>query len=349
MTPAVTIIDGHTTATEPVARRDDSMDHVIHHQPVMVQEVLELLAVTAGGAYIDGTVGEGGHAEAILTQATGHGRLLGLDLDEDPLETAKARLEGWRNAVLLLKHNYSHMDDVAGRLGMGDVDGVLLDLGLSSLQLEGSGRGFSFRRDEPLDMRFDASEGVTAGEIVNTYPQERLASIIAQYGEEPRARAIARAIVEGRPFASSHQLANVISGVVGRARRVHPATRTFQALRMAVNSELDRLQAGIQSAIRLLKPEGRLVIISYHSLEDRIVKQAFAHEARNCVCPPRTPICTCGHTATLRLLTRKPITPSMKEVEANPRSRSARLRAAERLPGQNSDPTREEAVRKDRG
>ncbi len=325
------------------------MDHLIHHQPVLVQEVLDFLAVEAGGTYIDGTVGEGGHAEAILGQAGPCGRLLGLDLDDGALATAKARLEEWQESALLMKHSYSHMDDAVSELGVEQVDAVLLDLGLSSLQLEGSGRGFSFRQDEPLDMRFDPLNGVTASEVVNTYPQDRLTSIIARYGEEPRARVIARAIVQGRPFSSSHQLAEVIASIVGRTRRVHPATRTFQALRMAVNSELDRLQAGIHSAIGLLKSGGRLVIISYHSLEDRIVKQAFVHEAKNCVCPPRAPACTCGHVATLGLLTRRPITPSMKEVQANPRSRSARLRAAERLPRQNSDPTCEEVVRKDRG
>ena len=349
MTLAVAIIGRPIPAMQPVARRDDAMEHIVHHRPVMVQEVLELLAVTRGGTYIDGTVGEGGHAEAILGQATEEGRLLGLDLDDGALETAEARLESWQDSVLLVKHSYSHMDEVASQTGLGQVDGVLLDLGLSSFQLEGSGRGFSFLQDEPLDMRFDASEGETAQDIANAYPQERLTSIIAGYGEEPRARAIARAIVQGRPFSSSHQLADVIAGVVGRTRRVHPATRTFQALRMAVNSELDRLRAGIDSAIGLLKPGGRLAIISYHSLEDRIVKQAFVHEAKNCVCPPRAPACTCGHVASLRLLTRRPINPSMKEVQANPRSRSARLRAAEKLRGQNSDPTCEEVVRRDRG
>ena len=337
------------TAMQPVARRDDVMEPIVHHQPVMVQEVLESLSVTRGGTYIDGTVGEGGHAEAILGLATPEGRLLGLDLDDGALVTAEARLERWQDSVLLVKRSYSHMDDVASQTDLGQVDGVLLDLGLSSFQLEASGRGFSFRQDEPLDMRFDASEGTTAQDIANTYPQDRLTSIIAEYGEEPRARAIARAIVQGRPFSSSDQLADVIAGVAGRTRRVHPATRTFQALRIAVNSELDRLRAGIDSAIRLLKPGGRLSIISYHSLEDRIVKQAFAHEARNCVCPPRAPACTCEHVASLRLLTRRPINPSMKEVQANPRSRSARLRAAEKLPGQNGDPICEEVVRKDRG
>ncbi len=349
MTLAATIIGQPAMATQPVVLRDDAMEHVIHHQPVMVQEVLDHLAVSSGRTYVDGTVGEGGHAVAIVDKASPGGRLLGLDLDDLALDTAGARLARWQDSVVLLKHSYSHMDDAVANLGVSPVDGILLDLGLSSLQLEASGRGFSFRQDEPLDMRFDPSNGPTASEIVNTYPQDRLASIIARYGEEPRARAISRAIVQGRPLSTSRQLAEVIAGVVGRTRRVHPATRTFQALRIAVNSELDRLQAGIQSAVRLLKPDGRLVAISYHSLEDRIVKQAFAHEAKDCVCPPRAPVCSCGHKANLRVLTRRPITPSMKEVQANPRSRSARLRAAERLPWQNGDPTREEVVREDRG
>ena len=349
MALATAIIGQPAKGTQPAARRDDAMEHVVHHQPVMVEETLEHLAVKRGGTYIDGTVGEGGHAEAIAGEIGSDGRLLGLDLDDGAVAVARRRLAGAEGSVLLLKHSYSHMDEAASDAGVERVDGALLDLGLSSLQLEGSGRGFSFRQDEPLDMRFDATEGATAGEIVNTYPQDRLASIIARYGEEPRARAIARAMVQGRPFSSSHQLADVIAGVVGRTRRVHPATRTFQALRMAVNSELDRLQAGIDSAIGLLKPGGRLVVISYHSLEDRIVKQAFARESRDCVCPPRAPACTCGHAATLRVLTRRPITPSMKEVQANPRSRSARLRAAERLPSDDNDSIREGEVRENRG
>ena len=344
-------IIGHPPATtQPVVQRVDAMGQVIRHHPVMVQEALDHLAVSPGNTFIDGTVGQGGHSAAILAQA-GHGsRLLGVDLDDDALASSRVRLAEWEDSVHLVKHSYSHMDDAAASLGIGQVDGILLDLGLSSLQLEASGRGFSFRQDEPLDMRFDTSGDLTAGEIVNTYPLNNLVDIIARYGEEPRSRSIARAIVQGRPFSSSRQLADVIAGVTGRTRRIHPATRTFQALRVAVNSELDRLQAGIHSAIGLLKPGGRLVVISYHSLEDRIVKQAFTHEARNCVCPPRAPACICGHMATLRLLNRRPLTPSMKEVQANPRSRSARMRAAERLLGQNDDPTcEEEVVRKDRG
>ena len=349
MTLVAPIIGHPAKATQPVARRGDVMDPVVLHQPVLVQEMLDALAVAPAKTYVDGTVGQGGHSAAILAQAGTDGRVLGLDLDTDALESAKVRLAALQGSALLMKHSYSHMDEAAAGLGMAEVDGVLLDLGLSSMQLEGSGRGFSFRRDEPLDMRFDPTTGLTAQEMVNTYSLDDLTGIISRYGEEPRARAIARAIVQGRPFSSSQELAQVIAGVAGRPRRVHPATRTFQALRMAVNAELDRLRAGIQSAIGLLKPTGRLVIISYHSLEDRIVKQAFAHEARDCVCPPRIPICVCGHLATLRILTRRPITPSTKEVQANPRSRSARLRAAERLPGQNGDPTSEEVVREDRG
>ena len=325
------------------------MDQAVHHQPVMVQEVLEVLAAGPGKQYIDGTVGQGGHSAAILSVSQPGGRLLGLDLDAEALDSARGRLACWQGASYLLKHSYSHMDEAAAHLKMGQVDGILLDLGFSSLQLEGSGRGFSFRKDEPLDMRFDTSSSLTADEIVNTYPLVTLTSILARYGEEPRARTLARAIVGGRPFSTSHQLAEAIAGVAGRRGRIHPATRTFQALRIAVNSELDRLRAGIQAAVGLLKPTGRLAILSYHSLEDRIVKQAFSRETRDCVCPPRAPACTCGHVARLRPVNKRPITPSPEEMRANPRSRSARLRGAERLRGNGDDLPGEEAVRQSLG
>ena len=345
MTIVAQTIGEHAAATLAVAQRGTTMDQIIHHQPVMVQEVLDLLSVGSGKDYIDGTIGEGGHSAAILAAAGPDSRLLGLDLDPAALESARARLTPWLGSVVLVQDSYSQVGEVARAHEFAGADGILLDLGFSSFQLEGSGRGFSFRQEEPLDMRFDPASDLTAEEIVNTYPLEPLASIIARYGEEPRARALARAIIQGRPFSTSHQLAEAIARVAGRRGRVHPATRTFQALRIAVNSELDRLRAGIDQAIALLKPAGRLAIISYHSLEDRIVKQAFTREARNCICPPRTPACICGHVATIRLVNRRPMTPSLEEMRANPRGRSARLRAAERLAGQGSSATGEEPAR----
>ena len=211
------------------------------------------------------------------------------------------------------------------------MDGILLDLGLSSMQLGAAERGFSFQLDGPLDMRFDPSQTTTAADLVNTLPMEKLADILFRYGEEPRSRRIARAIVAERPISTTGELAALVSASVGRRRRIHPATRTFQALRMAVNEELGCLAAALSQALRLLTSGGRLAIISFHSLEDRLVKQFFRNEARDCLCPPEVPVCICDHRAALGIVTRKPIRPSAEEVAANPRSRSAKLRMAYRL------------------
>ena len=321
------------TSMALLPRGETLVDDAFWHHPVLLLETVRYLAVRPGAVYIDCTVGEGGHASAVLQAAMPGGRLLGIDLDPAALSGTRRRLSQYEGSYTEARGSYSQLRDIAFALDFVGVDGVLMDLGLSSLQLQASGRGFSFQNDEPLDMRFNPDGSLTAGHIVNSYPADRLASILSRFGEERRSRAIARAIAQSRPIQSTRQLAELIEALSGGRRgRVHPATRTFQALRIAVNSELDNLPAGLEQAIGTLKPGGRLVVISYHSLEDRIAKETMAREARDCICPPAVPVCICGHVASLKLVSRRVITPSQEEVRVNPRSRSARLRVAERLP-----------------
>ncbi|MBM3941799.1 MAG: 16S rRNA (cytosine(1402)-N(4))-methyltransferase RsmH [SAR202 cluster bacterium] len=311
-----------------------------YHRPVLLAEVLECLAADYEGLWVDGTVGEGGHAQAIL-EASPRSRVLGIDRDGRSLARAAERLREYGDRFIPAQGSYSNMVELASAQGIAHASGVLLDLGISSRQVEAQGYGLSFQMDEPLDMRFDSGEATaTAADIVNTYAEAELAQLLFKYGEEPRARAIAREIVRRRPINSTGSLAEAVSRATGpgRNRRIHPATRTFQALRIAVNDELTHLEQGLQSAIKLLiprkhgvSPGGRLVVISYHSLEDRLVKAMLVRESARCVCPPGLPVCVCGHQPTLQLLTRRAVRPSAEEVEANPRSRSARLRAAERI------------------
>jgi 16S rRNA (cytosine1402-N4)-methyltransferase len=300
------------------------------HIPVLYQSVLEYLSVKPGGCYLDGTVGAGGHAAAILEASAPHGRLLAMDRDPAALSFAGRRLSRFGDRVILLHASYAEMTEQAPRLGFAPLDGILLDLGLSSRQLDDPARGFAFRHDGPLDMRFDPNDEQTAGVLVNELPADQLADILYRYGEERDSRRIARLIVAARPLHTTGQLASVVSSAVRRRTGIDPATRVFQALRIAVNRELEALSEGLPQAVRLLRPGGRLVIIAFHSLEDRIVKRFFRRESRDCVCPPEQPACTCQHQATLNILTRKPIRPSPGEVERNPRCRSARMRAAER-------------------
>ena len=301
------------------------------HQPVLLREVVEHLAVRSGGIYVDGTLGEGGHAQAILDASSPNGTVLGIDRDPRSLAVAMRRLEGYGTRADLVGGNYSDMGIIAGEHGISAVDGILLDLGFSSRQIDGAGYGFSFQRDEPLDMRYDLA-GETAEDIVNTLNERDLANLIFQYGEERRSRAIARAIVSGRPVSTTGQLAELVARAVGGRRGSrHPATRTFQALRIAVNQELAHLEAGLAAALGLLGAGGRLVVISYHSLEDRIVKEWVDRETANCICPPELPVCVCEHEPTLRLVSRRIVRPSRTETTDNPRSRSARLRAVERI------------------
>ena len=300
------------------------------HRPVMLAETLESLAVKPGGVYLDGTLGEGGHTLGILQQSEPDGLVLGIDRDPRSVAASRTRLARYGQRAILTHGNYADMQQIADRRGISAVDGVLLDLGFSSRQIDRAGYGFSFQRDEPLDMRYDPT-GETAADVVNSLRESELADVIFQYGEERRSRAIARAIVNSRPIATTGQLASVVARAVGGRRGGrHPATRTFQALRIAVNGELERLQEGLAAATELLAPGGRLVVIGYHSLEDRIVKEWMDRETATCVCPPQLPVCVCQREPRLRLARRRPLRPSDAEQSSNPRSRSARLRVAER-------------------
>jgi 16S rRNA (cytosine1402-N4)-methyltransferase len=299
-----------------------------HHTPVLYQEIIHALRPTRDAFYVDGTVGAGGHAAGILAASSPTGRLLGLDLDPQALSLARERLMGYGNRAVLVNASYVDIASQISALKWPLVNGVLLDLGLSSMQLDDPGRGFSFREDGPLDMRFSPDNPVTAENLVNDLEEQGLADLIYQFGEERRSRRIARAIVRNRPIAGTAHLAAIIRKVMprGTGQKRHPATRTFQALRMAVNRELDSVRQVMPEAIRVLAPGGRLAIISFHSLEDRLVKQFFKNESQDCICPAHQPICSCDHKATLEIVTKRPIRPSESEMKRNPRARSARLR-----------------------
>jgi 16S rRNA (cytosine1402-N4)-methyltransferase len=300
------------------------------HIPVLLQETLEALAVQPGGRYIDCTVGGGGHAAAILGKSAPGGQLLGLDADAEAIKSARRNLAPYRDSVLLVNDNFCNLRNICIKYDFHPVHGIFFDLGLSSLQLGGL-RGFSFQSDRPLDMRFSTAQDVTAADIVNTFSEEDLARILRTYGEESSSDRIARRIVQQRPINTTLQLAEAVTQAVGGHRgHIHPATKTFQALRIAVNHELEHLKVALRQAISLLGYDGRLVVISYHSLEDRIVKQILQEESRDCLCPPQIPTCICGHKASLRIITKKIVAPTLAEVQCNPRSRSAKLRAAER-------------------
>ena len=309
------------------------------HVPVMADEVVEMLAPAAGSRHVDATLGGGGHAERILEASDPDGRLLGIDADGAAIARVRARLAPrFGDRLRLHQANFRDLAAVAPDEGFDTIDGCLFDLGLSSFQLGDAGRGFGFRAGGPLDMRFDTSRGVPASDLIATLDAAELTALFRQYGEEPFAGRIARAIVETRrdaPIGTAEDLAALVARVApGRApgrRRVHPATRVFQALRIAVNEELDALQAGLAAALDLLRPGGRLVVLSYHSLEDRIVKRFLQAERRGCSCPPEAPVCVCGRQPRLRLLSPKGLVPTDAEITANPRARSARLRAAERI------------------
>ncbi|HEY91417.1 MAG TPA: 16S rRNA (cytosine(1402)-N(4))-methyltransferase RsmH [Dehalococcoidia bacterium] len=298
----------------------------------MVNEVVQGLAVSPGGRYIDCTLGGGGHAAAILEHNSPGGQLLGLDADPEAVSIARDNLQGYLESVLAVNENFTNLRSVCDEYDFYPVHGILFDLGLSSFQLASDTRGFSFQRESMLDMRFSPEQEVTAGDIVNSYPEGELARLLWICGEEPRSNRIAHYIVEERPVRTTLQLARIVEMAVGgRKGRTHPATRTFQALRIAVNHELQNLEETLRQTIGLLGFEGRLVVISYHSLEDRIVKQFMRRESQDCICPPGVPQCVCGHSASLRIINKKVIKPSQEEVRLNPRSRSAKLRVAERL------------------
>jgi 16S rRNA (cytosine1402-N4)-methyltransferase len=308
------------------------------HLPVLAEEVIQMLQPASGSLQIDATVGGGGHTERILEATDPDGRLLGLDADGAAIARVARRLERFGDRLVLRQANFRELGAVAPAAGFGAVDGMFFDLGLSSFQLADTDRGFGFRAGGPLDMRFDASRGVSAAELIATLDVTELTALFRRFGEEPYAPRIARAIVEARrvaPLTTAEELAALIEKVAPRGapgrRRIHPATRVFQALRIAVNEELDALGEALAAAVDLLRPGGRLVVLSYHSLEDRIVKRFLDAERKGCICPPSVPVCVCGRTARLRLVTRPSLTPTDAEIAANPRARSARLRAAERI------------------
>ncbi|MSQ42313.1 MAG: 16S rRNA (cytosine(1402)-N(4))-methyltransferase RsmH [Dehalococcoidia bacterium] len=310
------------------------MTTAARHEPVMLAEAVEGLNVRPGGRYVDATVGGGGHAAGILEAATTGGRLLGIDRDPQALAAARERLARYGDAVVLAQGNYSQIAALCHSHDFVPVDGVLFDLGVSSLQLDTPGRGFSFQRDEALDMRMDRASGPSAAELVNSASEHELARLIREYGEEWRSRAIARAIVARRPLATTGDLVSAVEQAVGRdrGRRIHPATLTFQALRIAVNQELSHLVVALPAACGLLAGAGaRVVVIAFHSLEDRVVKEYFRRESTDCLCPPSAPVCVCGHRASLRLVTRRVRKPSEEERARNPRARSARMRIAEAI------------------
>lgn len=309
------------------------------HIPVLLDEVLEMLAPAPGSLQIDGTIGGGGHAERILEATDPDGRLLGLDADGAAIARVDARLRPrFGDRLRLHQANFRELPVVAPGEGFASVDGCFLDLGLSSYQLVDTDRGFGFRAGGPLDMRFDTSRGIPASELLATLDVTALTALFRRYGEEPFAGRIARAIVEARsstPVQTAEDLAALVARVApsrapGR-RRVHPATRVFQALRIAVNEELEALSEGLAGALDLLRPGGRLAVLSYHSLEDRIVKHFFQAERRGCVCQPEAPVCVCGRSPRVRLVTPRGVTPGEEELADNPRARSARLRVAERI------------------
>ncbi len=301
------------------------------HIPVLFDEVLDLLQPQANGRYIDGTVGAGGHTAGLLQKSAPSGRVLVFDKDAEALAFAQKQLKPFGNRVIFVHASYAEMGSLAPAHGFEQVDGILLDLGLSSRQLDDAQRGFSFMKEGPLDMRFDTSQGETAADLVNNLEEAALADIFWRYGEEKSSRKIARMIMAERPFTTTTQLAEKIAQTVRRRGRIHPATQVFQALRIAVNRELETVETGVLAALELLGPNGRLAVISFHSLEDRFVKQTFRRLSQDCICPPDQPVCTCGGVAQFRLITRKAVQASAEEIVQNSRSRSARLRVIEKI------------------
>ncbi|HET6420418.1 MAG TPA: 16S rRNA (cytosine(1402)-N(4))-methyltransferase RsmH [Geobacteraceae bacterium] len=307
------------------------------HYSVMPDEVVRFLSPKAGGVYVDGTIGGGGHSRLILEASSPDGVVYGFDRDEEALRAVAERLGGYAGRLRLLRKNFAELEESLAEFEIDRIDGFLLDLGVSSHQLDRGARGFSFQQDAPLDMRMDFSTGVTAEYLVNNLPEKELAGIIRDFGEERWAVRIAKRIVEARrlfPLKTTLQLVDIIKGSIPRAKwedRLHPATRTFQALRIAVNDELESLEKGLVSGINMLARGGRIVVISFHSLEDRIVKNTFREFAKGCICPKSAPLCVCGKVPQLKIITPRPVLPRNEEIMANPRSRSAKLRVAEKL------------------
>ena len=318
------------------------------HIPVLRNEVLDFLKPKSGGIYVDATIGLGGHSLWILKKSYPTGRLIGIDMDADALAIANKRLHAFKKRLSLIHGNFAHLQEILKTDGIRQVDGVLLDLGVSSLQLDTANRGFSFQYPGPLDMRMDVQMPTSAAHIVNDSTPDKLIKIFREYGEERYAKQIARHIVAARakkPITTTFQLSEIVENAYSikakrskvpaqnrqKGREIHPATRVFQALRIEVNAELDNLVLGLDAAVSVLKPGGCLCVMSFHSLEDRIVKRQFRQSAKTCICPPKIPMCICEHQQVLQVVTNKPVLPSASEIAANPRARSAKLRVAIRV------------------
>jgi len=305
------------------------------HESVLEREVIQNLNLLGGSLIVDGTLGDGGHAELLLKNTTSV-RVLGIDRDMRAIERAEKRLAPFRDRITLVHGNFSDIKTILKKANVMNVDGLLLDLGVSSPQLDSPDRGFSFMRNGPLDMRMDSSQKITAADLLVELPDERLVSVIKEYGEERFSKRIVRAIRQAQKqsaIKTTLQLSNIISSVIHASRqtKIHPATRTFQALRIAVNGELEHIKKALRDSVDILQESARVIVISFHSLEDRIVKNFFKTEEKGCVCPPKIPVCSCGHKQRLKIITRKPIIPAVEEVRRNSRASSAKLRVAERV------------------
>ena len=305
------------------------------HESVLEGEVIQNFNLLEGSLIVDGTLGDGGHTELLLKNTTSV-RVLGIDRDMRAIERAEKRLAPFRDRITLVHGNFGDIKTILKKANVMNVDGLLLDLGVSSPQLDSPNRGFSFMRNGPLDMRMDSSQKITAADLLVELPDERLVSVIKEYGEERFSKRIVRAIRQAQKqsaIKTTLQLSNIISSVIHASRqtKIHPATRTFQALRIAVNGELEHIKKALRDSVDILQESARVIVISFHSLEDRIVKNFFKTEEKGCVCPPKIPICSCGHKQRLKIITRKPIIPAVEEVRRNSRASSAKLRVAERV------------------
>ena len=298
----------------------------------MVPEILKYLEVSSGGRYIDCTLGEGGHTKSLLEASNPGGEVLGIDADHEAIEVSKNRLEEYGERFIYDNSNFKNIKKIAMKSKFVPCHGILFDLGVSSLQLDKESRGFSFRRKAPLDMRFSINQTLTAQDVLNTFSESEISDILYQYGEERQSRKIAKLIIENRPLSNADELSDLIKKNIRQTNyKINPSTKTFQALRIYINEELNSLSQALEQSLEILGVGGRMAVISYHSIEDRIVKNFFKKESKYCICPPNIPKCDCGHFPKLKIITKKPVSPSQSEIEANKRSRSAKLRVVERI------------------
>ena len=298
----------------------------------MVPEILKYLEVSSGGRYIDCTLGEGGHTKSLLEASNPEGEVLGIDADHEAIEVSKNRLEKYGERFIYDNSNFKNIKKIAMKSKFVPCHGILFDLGVSSLQLDKESRGFSFRRKAPLDMRFSINQTLTAQDVLNTFSESEISDILYHYGEERQSRKIAKLIIENRPLSNADELSDLIKKNIRQTNyKINPSTKTFQALRIYINEELNSLSQALEQSLEILGVGGRMAVISYHSLEDRIVKNFFKKESKYCICPPNIPECDCGHFPKLKIITKKPVSPSQSEIDANKRSRSAKLRVVERI------------------